>query len=128
MTKLEFMQMTNVQAQSMAREMVGDGMTPNKFFVTSSPYYTVTYDLGEVESELLDGFDHNYSETKVFDTLEDAEAYYDEVDLDIYEGVGSVMIEDRLTGQIKEKSLEKIVRVEYMFRETDDTKLFGYKK
>ena len=120
--------MTNEQAKAMAREMVGDGQSPNKFFVTSSPYYNVSDELGEVESELLDGFDHNYSETKVFDTLEDAEAYYNEVHLDIYEGVGSVTIEDRLTGQIKEKSLEKIVRVEYMFRETDDIKLFGYKK
>jgi hypothetical protein len=121
--------MTNEQAKAMAREMIGDGETPNKFFVTSSPYYMVSDESGDiVESELLDGFDHNYSETKVFDTLEDAETYYNEVHLDIYEGVGSVTIEDRLTGQIKEKSLEKIVRVEYMFRETDDTKLFGYKK
>lgn len=128
MTKLEFMQMTNEQAKAMAREMVGDGQSPNKFFVTSSPYYNVSDESGDLESELLDGFDHNYSETRVFDTLEEAENYYDGIDLDIYEGVGSIMIEDRFTGTIKEKSLEKIVRVDYMMREYDDTKRFGYKK
>lgn len=121
--------MTNVQAQSMAREMVGDGMTPNKFFVTSTPYYFVVDESGDTTgSELLNGFNHSDTTTRVFDTLEDAEDYYNKVDLDIYEGVGSVMIEDRLTGQIKEKSLEKVVRIEYVFREIDDTKLFGYKK
>ena len=120
--------MTNAQAKAMAREMVGDGQTPNKFFVTTSPYCNVTYDFGDTQSELLDGFDHNSSETKVFDTLEEAENYYEDIELDIYRGIGSVMIEDRKTGVIKEKYLEKIVTVEYMLRETDDTKLFGYKK
>lgn len=120
--------MTNAQVQAMAREMVGDGQSPNKFFVTSSPYYLEVDEFGDSESMLLDGFEHGDSEARVFDTLEDAEAYYETIDLDIYEGVGSVMIEDRQTGVIKEKTLEKIVRVEYMLREHDDTKRFGYKK
>jgi hypothetical protein len=38
------------------------------------------------------------------------------------------MIEDRKTGVIKEKILEKIVKVDYSFTERDDTKYFGYKK
>ncbi len=128
MTKTEFMQMANEQARAMATEMVGDGQSPNKFFVTSSPYYLVIDEFGYRESELLDGYPDSYVETKVFDTLDEAEEYYDQIDLDIYEGIGSVMIEDRLTGQLKEKALEKIFKVDYVMTEHDETKFFGYKK
>jgi len=38
------------------------------------------------------------------------------------------MIEDRKSGTIREKCLEKIVKVDYIVSEYDDTKLFGYKK
>ena len=119
--------MTNQEAQKLAREIVGDGQDPNKFFVTSGPYYYVTDESGNLDSELLDGYDHNDTETQVFDTLEEAENYYDTVDLDVYEGIGQVMIEDRKTGVIREKTLEKVVRIEYSFTERDDTKYFGYK-
>jgi hypothetical protein len=37
------------------------------------------------------------------------------------------MIEDRKSGVIKEKTLEKMVRVEYSMIEVDDTERFGYK-
>jgi hypothetical protein len=121
--------MTNQEAKALATEIVGDGKTPNMFFVTSSPYYNEVDEFGDRESQLLDGFDNNSSsETRVFDTYEEAEAYYNDVDLDIYDGVGSVMIEDRLTGTITEKSLEKIIKVDYILTEHSDAKLFGYKK
>ena len=76
---------------------------------------------------MLDGFTDNHVETTIFDTLEDAEKYYNDIELDIYDGVGQIMIEDRMTGVIKEKTLEKVVRVEYSMIEVDDTKRFGYK-
>ena len=76
---------------------------------------------------MLDGFTDNHVETTIFDTLEEAEKYYNDIELDIYDGVGQIMIEDRMTGVIKEKTLEKIVRVEYTMIEVDDTKRFGYK-
>lgn len=120
--------MTNQEVQKLAREIIGDGQEPNMFFVTSGPYYMEVDESGDGDYILLDGYSHNDTDTKVFDTLEEAEYYYDQVDLDIYEGIGQVMIEDRKTGVIKEKTLEKVVRVEYSFREHDDTKLFGYKK
>lgn len=121
--------MTNQEAKALATEIVGDGKTPNKFFVTSSPYYYEVDEYGDQESQLLDGFDNDSSsETQAFDTYEEAEAYYDDIELDIYDGVGSVMIEDRLTGTITEKSLEKIIRVEYVMTESDMSKQFGYKK
>lgn len=119
--------MTNAEAKKLATQLVGDGQEPNMFFVTTSPYYFEVDEFGDRESVLLDGFDHNYSHTKALDTLEEAEEYYDNIDLDIYMGVGSVMIEDRKTGVIKEKALEKIVRVDYVMTEQDDTKRFGYK-
>lgn len=120
--------MTNLEAQKLAREIVGDGKDPNKFFVVSTPYYMEVDEFGDVDQVLLDGYSHNDTDTQVFDTLEEAEEYYDSIELDIYEGIGEVVIEDRKTGQIKCKTLEKIVRVEYVLSEYDDTKRFGYKK
>ena len=120
--------MTNLEAQKLAREIIGDGQDPNMFFVVSSPYYMEVDEFGDSDHILLDGYSHNDSETRVFDTLEEAEEYYDSIDLDIYEGIGEVTIEDRKTGQIKYKILEKVVRVEYTLSEYDDTKRFGYKK
>jgi hypothetical protein len=128
MTKAQFIKITNEEAKQMATEMVGDGQSPNRFFVTTSGYYTVYDEGGNPESEMLDGYEESDSETRVFDTFEEAERCYNDVDLDIYNGVGSVMIEDRTTGTIKEKSLTKVVKVDYSMIEHDDSKFFGYKK
>lgn len=119
--------MTNKEAKQLATQIVGDGKSPNKFFVTAGPYYMEVNEFGDADQVLLDGFTDNHVETTIFDTLEEAEEYYDSIELDIYEGVGEVVIEDRKTGQIKYKTLEKIVKVEYMLSEYDDTKKFGYK-
>ena len=120
--------MTNQEVRELATEIVGDGKLPNKFFVTYSPYYHEVDEYGDFDSHILDGFDDSETESKVFDTIEEAESYYNDVELDIYDGVGQVVIEDRLTGTIKEKTLKKVVRVEYIMTETDDTYRFGYKK
>lgn len=121
------LELVEKQIKQLATEIVGDGKSPNKFFVTSGPYYFEVDEYGDREAVLLDGFTDNHVETTIFDTLEDAEKYYNDIELDIYDGVGQVMIEDRMTGAIKEKTLEKVVRVEYSMIEVDDTKLFGYK-
>lgn len=120
--------MTNSEAKILASEIIGDGKSPNKFFVTACPWYLEIDEYGDHESALLDGFQEDDSETKVFDTLEEAEEYYDQLELDIYDGVGQVLIEDRKTGVIKEKTLEKIIKVDYTMVEFDDTKRFGYKQ
>lgn len=120
--------MTNQEAQKLAREIVGDGQEPNMFFVTSGPYYMEIDEFGGPDYTLLDGYSHNDTDTKVFETLEEANHYYDSVDLDVYEGICQVVIEDRMTGVIKEKTLEKMVRIEYSFRESDYTENnLGYK-
>lgn len=121
--------MTQKEIKQLASEVVGDGKSPNMFFVTAGPYIRVTDEFGDFDTELMDGFDDTHSETfGPFNTLEDAEKVYDDIELDIYSGTCEVFIEDRKTGTIKEKYLTKIIRTEYQFNETDDTKYFGYKK
>ena len=119
--------MTQDEIKALASEIVGDGQTPNKFFVTTSPFIKVTNDY-DTDSELLDGFSEEDFETQVFDTFGEAKRYYDEVDLDSYSGIGQVHIEDRQTGTICERYLEKIVTVDYNQKEIDDSKYFGYVK
>lgn len=121
--------MTQVEIKELATQIVGDSQEPNQFFVTESPCILVFDEFGECEYELLDGYEDKDSYMfGPFKTFEEAEDAYNESELDIYSGVGSVTIEDRMTGQIKEKCLEKVVRVDYSYRENDDSKLFGYKK
>lgn len=127
-------ELTEAQIKELAIEIIGDGKDPNKFFVTVSPYFTVDNDEHgdpynmELESELLDGYTDKDTETRLFDTFEQANEYYESVDLDPYAGVATVMIEDRKTGTIKQKELTKVVRVDYSYREINDSKIFGYTK
>lgn len=121
--------MTQQEVKKLASEIIGDGQLPNKFFVTESSNILVTDEFGDKNYEILPGYEEEPSYTfGPFDTLEEALTAYDDADLDIYEGIGSVVIEDRLTGQIKEKTLEKIVRTDYSYVEYDDTRRFGYTK
>jgi hypothetical protein len=119
---------TNKEAKELAAQIVGDGQTPNKFFVTTYPHIVITDESGDPYTEqLIDGYTDEDIITNVFDTYEDAEYYLDNVvDLDINSGVGSAIIEDRLTGTINEIYLEKVVEVTYHMRQNNDAKLFGY--
>ena len=127
-------ELTEAQIKELAREIIGDGKDPNKFFVTVSPYFTVDNDEHgdpynmELESELLDGYTKEDTETRLFDTFEQANEYYKSIDLDPHEGIGQVIMEDRKTGVIKQKELTKVVRVDYSYGEIDDSKIFGYTK
>jgi hypothetical protein len=115
----------NMSAKEMAREMVGDGQTPNMWFVTIGPYYHVRHDFDNSEFELLDGYTDSDSETfGPFLSYEAARTCYDLQDLDYQMGVGQVFIEDRECGQVTEKFLEKRVVVDYSYVEHDDSKLF----
>jgi len=120
--------MTQTEKKALASEMVGDGQTPNRFFVTTSPHFYVVSESGDRDFELLEGFSNEDSETEVFETYEEAKEYYDNADLDVYSGDSYVMIEDRLTGVISEKYLEKVARVEYSLVEHSDAKFFDYEK
>lgn len=120
--------MTQAEKKVLASEIIGDGQTPNKFFVTTGPWVTVVDEFGDQDSELLDGYTENDTFTEVFDTYEEARDYFDKIELDIYDGTAQILLEDRLTGVIREESLEKIVKVDYVITGHSEAKLFGYEK
>lgn len=109
--------MTQKEIQKLATEIIGDGQQPNKFFVSINPYFAN----GDAEGfDLLEGFEDKDSSIYAFDTLEEAQACYDDNELSADYGVGTVTIEDRLVGTIKEKQLELYmkptwVNAEYKF-------------
>lgn len=120
---------TESSPEKLAIQMVGDGQDPNKFFVTVSPSFMIESDeVGEIFSEYLDGYSAKDKQTFMFDSFEEANEFYNQQNLDHYEGVCSVTMEDRKTGTIKDKYLLKVVSVSYSEQENDDSKLFGYIK
>ena len=121
--------MNQSEIKALATEIIGDGQMPNKFFVTTSPWTTTVDEFGDRESELLDGYTAKDTWTQVFDTYDEANDYFQTVELDIYDGVANVAIEDRLTGLIKEASLEKILKVDYVQTiDSHTARMFGYEK
>lgn len=125
----ELSQLTDDSPEALAVKMVGDGQDPNKFFVTLSPCFMVESDeAGEMYAEYLDGYSEKDKQTRMFDTFEEANECYNLNDLNHYEGVCSVTMEDRKTGTIKEKYLLKVISIDYEEVEQDDSKTFGYIK
>ena len=124
----EYKNATAKLAKDLATEIIGDGKSPNVWFVTQSPYY-MKYKDGYGESFLLDGFDaSDYSVMfGPFFTYKDACAQYDEIELEAYDGVGTVTIEDRKIGVVKEKFLEERITVDYSYNEIDDSKFYNNK-
>jgi hypothetical protein len=124
----EYKNATAKLAKDLASEIIGDGKSPNVWFVTQSPYY-MKYKDGYGESFLLDGFDaSDYSVMfGPFFTYKDACAQYDEIELEAYDGVGTVTIEDRKIGVVKEKFLEERITVDYSYNEIDDSKFYNNK-
>lgn len=120
--------MTNLEKKQLASEIVGDGQLPNKFFVTTGPWVTIVDEYGDQEFELLDGYNEDDTVTEVFDTYEDADKYFSSIELDIYDGTAQILLEDRLTGVIKDVSLQKTVKVDYVQMGHSDAKRFGYEK
>ena len=116
--------MTQSEIKALASEIIGDGQLPNKFFVTTGPWVTIVDEFGDQESELLDGFYENDTWTQMFDTYEEASKYFESIELDIYDGTAQILLEDRLTGTIKEVSLEKVIKVDYVQTGHSNAKLF----
>ena len=88
------------------------------------------YKDGYGESFLLDGFDAaDY--TVMFGPFFSYKAacdQYDEIELEAYDGVGTVTIEDRVIGVVKEKFLEERITVDYSYNEVDDSKFYNKSK
>jgi hypothetical protein len=119
----------NDKAKAMAREMVGDGQTPNLWFVTYGPYVAVHNGDYGYDFELIEGYDSDKdTDTQgPFTSYEEALEKYDEIELSFDYGVGQVFIEDRECGTVTEKWLYKRVRTEYVEDEYDNSKRY-YKK
>ena len=126
----EYKNATAKLAKDLASEIIGDGKSPNVWFVTQSAYY-MKYKDGYGESFVLDGYDAPEEYNKMygpFFTYSDACAKYDEIELDHYDGVGTVTIEDRVIGVVKEKFLEERITVDYSYNEVDDSKFYNKSK
>jgi hypothetical protein len=120
--------MTQSEIKALASEIIGDGQLPNKFFVTTGPWVTIVDEFGDQESELIDGFYESDTWTQVFDTYEEANKHFESIELDIYDGTAQILLEDRLTGVIKDVSLEKVVKIDYVQTGHSLAKMFGYEK
>ena len=121
----------NDKAKAMAREMVGDGQSPNLWFVTHGPYVSVPVNMHapnaeDNDFEIIDGFDADKDTFTQgpFTSYEEALECYDEIELDAYYGIGQAFIEDRECGVVTEKWLYKRVRTEYVQDEYDNSKRF----
>ena len=116
---------TNDKAKAMAREMVGDGQSPNLWFVTYGPYIAISGEDG-YDFELMEGFDTDKDTFTQgpFTSYEEALECYDEIELDAYYGIGQAFIEDRECGVVTEKWLHKRVKTEYVQDEYDNSKRF----
>lgn len=127
---VEYKNATAKLAKDLASEIIGDGKSPNVWFVTQSAYY-MKYKDGYGELFILDGYDAPEEYSKMygpFFTYSDACAKYDEIELDHYDGVGTVTIEDRVIGVVKEKFLEERITVDYSYNEVDDSKFYNKSK
>ena len=115
--------------KQMAREMVGDGQTPNLWFVTYGPYISVENKYGDQMWDIIDDCD-NDKDTYTFgpfSSYEEALNRYDEIELDTSFGIGHAFIEDRQCGTVTEKWLTRRIRVDYVQEDHDYSKRF-YKK
>lgn len=111
--------------RDMVRTYVGDGGTPNMFFITLSPHVRIYNQFGDWDYELADGANHDdFTHYGPYMDYATARKAFDEVEL--YGTETSVMLEDRKTGTIVERSLEKVIVTEYHETCYDDAKRYGY--
>lgn len=97
-------------AKEMAQKMVGDGKSPNKYFVTHSPFY-MPKDSEMGRLELIPGFEgYEEGSTVMFDDKQKALEYYRDIELKFSNGVGHIMIEDRIVGVLCERFLRETSR------------------
>ena len=112
--------------KQLAREMVGDGQTPNMWFVTYGPHIAVHDGDYGYDFELIEGYDENIDTETFgpFTSYEGALRAYNKIELSFDYGVGQAFIEDRECGTVTEKWLYKRVRTEYVEDEYDNSKRF----
>jgi hypothetical protein len=113
----------NSAVKLLASEIIGDGQSPNIWFVTKSSN-VISEDSGF--DERLPNFENEESTTYgPFYSYADACKKYESIDLSVKYGIGQVCIEDREIGVVKEKVFEKAIRIEYVEREIDDSDYYS---
>jgi hypothetical protein len=113
----------NSAVKLLASEIIGDGQSPNIWFVTKSSN-VISEDNGF--DECLPNFENEKSTTYgPFYSYADACKKYESIDLSVKYGIGQVCIEDREIGVVKEKVFEKAIRIEYVEREIDDSDYYS---
>jgi len=86
-----------------ASEMVGDGKTPNKYFLSTSNDFDVVHNGDDHGAdEVIKGFKSKGGTTKVFDTYHEAKEAADRYSLG-HQNINRVTIEDRITGVVYER-------------------------
>jgi hypothetical protein len=113
----------NSAVKLLASEIIGDGQSPNIWFVTKSSN-VISEDNGF--DECLPNFENEKSTTYgPFYSYADACKKYESIDLSVKYGIGQVCMEDREIGVVKEKVFEKAIRIEYVEREIDDSDYYS---
>jgi len=117
--------------KKLATQIIGDGKSPNIWFVTKSPYF-MRYKDGYGEAILFEEYEFATPSMLSemygpFYTYQEACDMYDSIELDHYDGVGTVTMEDREIGVVKEKFLEERITVDYSYGEIDDSKFYNRK-
>lgn len=118
--------MTQAEIKKLASEIIGDGQSPNMWFVTTGPYVRLTTgDWDGPDQETISGYSASDVRTYgPFNSFEDAVDCFDEQELDVEHGIGQVCIEDRQCGTVTEKWLTKKVKVVYEEDFHDDSRVF----
>ena len=117
--------MSQSEVKALASKIIGDGESPNQWFVTESVNSLEVNNEGDMDCVPLPGFELKESYTYgPFSSLKVAMMQYNELELSAGYGIGEVCIEDRQIGVVMSKTLEKRIRVEYVETEYDDTNLY----
>jgi len=124
----EYQKQHKLNVTRLAMNIIGDGKSPNVWFVTQSSYF-MRYKDGYGESILLEGCDESESSPMFgpFFSYSDACAKYDEIELDPQNGIGTVTIEDRVMGVVREKYSSETITVTYDYDEIDDSNFYSAK-
>lgn len=105
--------MKSKSPQETARMMVADGKTPNKYWVSvGEDYYYFNDETGGLDwvSDKYTGYKFKGKTLKMFNTFEEAKEYADSIALnEKIDGVKvkNISIEDRLSGQVYEKTQQE---------------------
>jgi len=101
---------TELTVKQLATKIVGDGKSPNKYFVTIAYGWYKPKESDNVGIEMKQADNSLDSVTVLFTSRADAEQFYDNVpmyaasiDKVTGETIGQIILEDRKNGTIKEK-------------------------